>query len=165
MKKISLVLIILFLMTGCKPQPPEISYQNADFNFVSLEELDADFKFKIANPNNMPLQGKIDYDLRIDGKDFLSGETDKIEVNAEDESSFTIKTRINYVKIFGTVSKIAEDYAQGKRAISYQLNGTYRAEVFLFPVEVPMGARGDMPLPEIKLEDVSLDQLKEQFKL
>jgi LEA14-like dessication related protein len=149
MKKLVLIplIAILLMFQGClKPESPEISYQDAEFKLVSFTEVDAGFNFVLDNPNSVPLKGIVSYKLNLDGDDFLSGESDEIAVNSQDKAAFTIHSKIDLIKFFGTTSKLLQAVAQGKKEIPYRFEGSYKTQAMFFPVEVPFVVQGAIPI-------------------
>ncbi|MFA4967303.1 MAG: LEA type 2 family protein [Candidatus Margulisiibacteriota bacterium] len=157
MKKSALagVFIGLIFLAGClELQPPQVTYQDTKVSIISVQELNAKASFSIKNPNPIGLNGNVEYDLSIDGKPFTSGITSTIEMPASGQTTFVLESRVDLVKVFGTLSNILTLVAQGKTSVPYNIDGKFKSSVVGFPVEAPVKASGNLPLP--KLSDIKI---------
>ncbi len=155
-------LIALFL-TGCMDlTAPTIAYQDTKYKFASFQEVDTQFNFTIKNDNMVPLNGKIDYTLNLNGEDLFSGTSSGIEVGSQDLAIFSLDSRVNLPKVFGTVTSMLKDIDSGKKAIPFKLSGKFKTSVAGVPLETPVKAEGEIPLPalpKIILSGITVDKL------
>ena len=149
--------VVLIAAAGCvQLNPPEINHTGTDFSILSLQEVSAKSHFSINNNNPVGLHGSIEYELWINENQFSSGISSTIEVDANAQTSFTINSRIDIVKVFGTLLDLTKAVAEGKTSVPYQLKGKFKSDVLGIPVEAPVSASGEMPLPKPKLPEFNL---------
>jgi len=140
----------LIMTTGCvQLNPPEINHTGTDFSFLSLQEVLAKSHFSIKNNNPVGLHGAIEYELWINENQFSSGISSTVEVDANAQTSFTINSRIDIVKVFGTLLDLTRAVAAGKASVPFQLKGKFKSDVLGIPVEAPISASGQIPLPKL----------------
>lgn len=137
-------------LTGCVSlDPPRIAHTGTDFTPLSFQEVRADSHFSIKNNNPIALQGEIEYELIVNGKSFTTGRSSRIEVGGTGQSTFTLSTRIDLVKVFGVAADLANAISAGRKSVPYQLNGKFRSELLQgVAVEAPVSASGEIPLPK-----------------
>jgi len=140
----------LLILTGCvQLNPPEINHTGTDLSFLSLQEVLAKSHFSIKNNNPVGLHGVIEYELWINGNNFSSGVSSAIDVDANAQTSFTINSKIDIVKVFGTLLDLTRAVAAGKASVPFQLKGKFKSDVLGIPVEAPVSASGQIPLPKL----------------
>jgi hypothetical protein len=138
----------LVALAGCVSlEPPQIIHQRTDIVPLSFQELQATSSFSIKNNNPIALSGAVEYTLLVNGKEFSTGRSSAIEVGAAGQSTFQIVSRIDLVRAFGVAADLAGAVASGKTSVPYQLKGKFRSSVVGVPVEAPVEASGNLPLP------------------
>ena len=156
---VAVIFIGLMFLAGClEMQSPQVTYQDTQVSIISVQELNAKSSFLIKNPNPIGINGNVEYDLLIDGKPFTSGVTSTIEMPASGQTSFVLESRIDLVKVFGTLTNIVSLVAQGKTSVPYSINGKFKSNLLGMPIEAPVKASGQLPLP--KLSDLTNIQIK-----
>ena len=161
MKKLALIAfpILAMLLAGClEVQSPQVTYQDTQVSVISVQELNAKSSFSIKNPNPIGINGNVEYNLSIDGKPFTSGITSTIEMPASGQTTFVLESRVDLVKVFGTLTNIVSLVAQGKTSVPYAINGKFKSNLMGMPIEAPVKASGNLPLP--KLSDLTNIQIK-----
>jgi LEA14-like dessication related protein len=174
--KIYFVLLVLSLtfIAGCIPsQTPQIVFLNTDVSFLSFDTMQAKSHFTVKNPNPVPLRGMMEYDLFIKGNKFLSGSSNPIDMPANGETSFTLDSKVNMVKVYGVLSDLVKEIEAGKSSVPFEINGKFKSDILNIPIEVPVKVSGDLPLPKLPKLDfqgasfssVSLDGTTLKIKL
>jgi hypothetical protein len=146
------LLVVLFLAGCVSIDPPKISHQGTDVRFLSVQEALAVSHFSIKNTNPINLRGMVEYELFVKGQRFSSGVSSTIEVGANSESTFSIQSRIDIIRAFGVVTDLINEIQAGKSSVPFQINGKFKSDVVGIPVEAPVSASGNIPLP--KLQDL-----------
>ena len=157
MKKLSLLLLFLVVpfLAGClELQPPQVTHRDTQINVVSLNELMAKSTFDVKNPNPIGIHGTVEYQIMIDGKPFTSGVTSTIEMTPNGSTSFIVGTKIDLVQLFGTTQNVINAMANGKTSLPYAVSGKFKSDVIGIPLEAPVSASGNIPLP--KLSDIKI---------
>ncbi len=89
-----LFIFLLILVTGCIAlKEPTISLLKSDIKLLNYKEAEANFNFSIINDNYVPLNGKIDYTVFINNKEFLKGLSSEVNVGSNSSSEFTLSAQ------------------------------------------------------------------------
>jgi LEA14-like dessication related protein len=162
MKRIVGVLLCCLVLSGCiKLQNPEITYRSTQIKPSSFQDLQTSFQFDINNPNLIPLKGVIDYAIKINNQELLSGTSSEISVDSQKQSSFSVDTSINLPKAYGSLSSLITELGKGEKYLPYAFSGTYRTTIAGIDLKVPLKAEGFIPLPNlptVKLNSVKMEK-------
>jgi LEA14-like dessication related protein len=122
-------------------KPPEVELDSVGIRDPSLMAATFVFGLRVQNPNLYRLKvKKLDYNLKIGGKDFSSGQLSGLgSVPAHDKSVLEVPVRIPYLKLFHTIYEMTQS---GK--LAYQLKGAVQVS----GLSVPFDLGGDLPLPQ-----------------
>ncbi|MBU0581065.1 MAG: LEA type 2 family protein, partial [Candidatus Margulisbacteria bacterium] len=118
--------------------------------------------FNVKNNNSFPIYGAFEYNLSLNNQDFLSGQSSAIKVGANSQESFSINSRIDLPKAFGMLSDMLKELDKGQNSIPFQIDGVFKTSAAGFPVEVPLTAKGELPLPklpEVKVESLAVKDI------
>jgi len=151
-KKIFYIFFIFSLISlmGCLSlNQPKFSYLGTEISSLSFPKLLAKSKFTVKNPNPIGLQGTVEYELWIKGQKFASGTSSTIMMDANGQASFNIETTIDIVKAFGTLSDLVREIEAGKSSVPFEIKGKFKSDIVGIPVESPVSASGDLPLPKL----------------
>lgn len=152
MKKLLLFLtIVSILLTGCiNLKEPTISLLKSDIKLLNYKEAEASFKFSIINDNYVPLNGKIDYAVFINNKEFLKGLSSEVNVGSNSSSEFTLSAQIELLKLFDSLNTLLQMVTQGEKSIPVEFQGIFKTQVGIFPLEKAFSSKGDIPLPSLE---------------
>ncbi len=161
--KICTVLAMLTLfMNGClQPSPPTIDYRGVDVSFLSFQELKTKFNFSIDNPHPLPVDATLKYSISLNNKQFVNATT-PVSVKAKERTNFALESNVSLPETFGMLQNMLEEIKNGKRSIPYSIKGTCKATIAGIPLETPLVASGELPLPiipEIEVTNVSIASL------
>ncbi len=148
---------ILQLVNHLQIERPTAKVQSVKLKAVSFSGAQLAFQIKIINPNALKINlAGLDYNLKINTKDFINGEhKDPLVIAPKDSSMITVPISLNYKKVFATLKSIA-----GNKKPNYQFSGGL---IFNLPVlgkvRIPVNFKGNIPLlkiPKINLKAVRL---------
>ncbi|MBN2382525.1 LEA type 2 family protein [bacterium] len=155
-----LISILALLTYSCATlkdliQEPRVSFENMQVKDLSLFEGTMLFNLKVDNPNPIGLLlENVNYDLKLDNKDFIEGVLDKgINLKANGSEPFQIPVTVNFMKMFQNVAEFIK-----KDEVPYDLSGSFRVHIFAIPFRV----KGKLPIPkipEISLQNVDVKNL------
>ena len=154
------------MLAGCIAQAPIINYKNNEVTLNGIDSVKTKFFFTLQNPNALALNGNIDYNLYIEGKEFLSGESEQINARANSETTFALQQDLSFEKIFGSMAELVNVIAKGQEFVKVRVSGQYRTRVLGF-IELPvkLDKEIDVPLPTMKdIEKTLSDQLNQKIR-
>jgi len=73
---------------------------------------------------------------------------------ANGQTSFIVESKIDLVQFFGTVANLIKIVGEGRSSVPYAINGKFRSDIVGIPIEAPVKASGEIPLP--KLSDIKI---------
>ncbi len=157
------VLASALFLGGCKqPAPPQLSLIGSEVSLKSFTEAMVISKFRITNPNPLPLVGKASYSLQLDDKHLVDGIIPRVELAAADESELLIQTAVPLVSAFKSLGNLISNISSGQKEVEYLLTGDLEfvvaAGLINIPLMVPLKAVGEISLPE--LPQVSLKEIE-----
>jgi len=155
---IAIATTVVVLFSGCASwdklvQKPTASFTNMHLRQADLTEGTAVFNFDINNP--IPIRaGRITYNLKLNDRDFVSGEIDQgMNLAAGSTSRLSVPITLQYLDFFDSLSQLWK--AKGAK---YTLTGGF----VVGPFTIPFQAHGnfDLPkIPKVSLENVKIDKL------
>lgn len=164
-RDVFLALVIGGGVTGCASVPkdirdavklPEARFVQLHLRDVSFEKVTLDFEFSIANPYNLGLTlNGLDYDLDLEGKDFVAGKTNQ-SLRLEPLKSAPVRLPLT-VKFTDFVDNF-DSFFSSRETVAYALNAGFGLETPIGPVRVPLNQAGDVPLP--KIPDVEMQNVR-----
>ena len=155
------------MLAGCIAQAPRIDYKDNELALNGLESVRTKLFFALNNPNSMPLSGAVNYSLYVEGKEFLSGQSEPINAPANGETVFALQQDIAFSKIFGSAGDLINAIAKGQKSINVRVSGQYRTTVLGF-IELPVKVDHaiDVPLPSMQdIEKELANQIKNGLNL
>lgn len=148
------------LFMGCASLDQLIQKPTASFSEMRLSQADllqstAVFGFNVNNPNPIPIHARrITYNLKLNGRHFVSGELDQgLTLAAGATSRMQVPVTMRYLDFFDSLSRLWKT-----KSADYALNGGFTVG----PFTIPFQAHGNFELPKmpkISLESVKIDQL------
>ena len=141
------VLISALLLCHCaalKPllKSPTVHFQGMDVKDPSLFEGTILFHFEIDNPNpiGLPIDA-VAYDLKLNGKDFFAGKTNKsISVPSKGSTTIDLPFKVKYLNLVESALEFAK-----KDDIAYKLNG----HITVGPFQIPYAKEGTFSIPHL----------------
>ncbi len=126
---------------------PEVTFESMSMRDMSLFEGTMVFHLNVSNPNPIGVHlSSINYNLKINNKDFLNGVLDKgMTLRANGIEPIELPVRVNYLKFFNSVSEFIT-----RDEVSWDLSGSFQVMGF----DIPYHANGQLAIP--KLPKVSL---------
>ncbi|MEM6558148.1 MAG: LEA type 2 family protein [Myxococcota bacterium] len=139
---------------------PEISFKDVKLRDVSLAGTTLDFEFELLNPNPVAVTfATLDYQLDIDGSQFVKGESDKgVEMKANGSSTINVPLTVEFKELADSLLA----FLKAKDSIAYRLQAGFGLKTPLGPLRLPVDVDGDAPvpkLPKISVQGVKLDKL------
>jgi len=136
--------------TSCfEPSPPKAEYIDYEITNVHLQGIVVNFYFDVENPNPLPIDvSKYSYTIYINNREFLKESRAGFNLPANGRERITIPVTLRYDRVFGTALSVLELIAQGKKSISFRIEGELYAGTMGVTVGTPMKASGTIPLPE-----------------
>jgi LEA14-like dessication related protein len=131
---------------------PEITYDRFEVKQIALDKADVDFIFIVNNSNPVDLDDiSMDYELFLKGQSAVLGKDVKFAVKANSKSEIRLPVKIDYIKAFKSVEILTEAVVSGQKSVPFTLTSAFKINVKSATFNVPVTARGDLPLPEIKV--------------
>jgi LEA14-like dessication related protein len=157
-------LILIFLLTqiafgeslleslSSALKTPEITYDRFEVKRIAFDKADVEFIFIVNNPNPLGLDNiSADYELFLKGQSTAQGKGVKFAVKPNSKSEIRLPAEINYMKAFKSVEILTEAIVGGQKTIPFTLNTVFKIDVKVATFNIPVTARGDLPLPEFKV--------------
>lgn len=157
---IFLIFAVTVLSSGCASldqiiQKPTATFSGMKLVNASLVQSTATFHFNVDNPNPVNIRAsRIAYDLKLNGRHFVSGELDQgVTLAAGSTNPLAIPITIKYLDLYESLQRML---ASGRA--QYDLSGRFN----IGPFSIPYQAQGafDLPkMPKISLETIHIRQL------
>ena len=162
MSKVPAMALLLPAISGCtelEPFLPTIAFERIDVLGVDWDGVDADFVFRVDNPNPIDIKlARFDYGLSFAGVEWLAGDDpDGLELAASDGSELSLPVGVEFVALYEMVQAI-----RGVDDIPFTLAGSFGFDTPIGLVELPYDAGGDFPalrVPAFELGKVRVDQI------
>ncbi len=131
---------------------PEITYDRFEVKHIAVDKAEVEFIFIVNNPNPVGLDDiSMDYELFLKGQSAAQGKDVKFSVKPNSKSEIRLPVEINYIKAFKSVEILTEAVVSGQKSVPFTLNTVSKINVKPATFNIPVTARGDLPLPEIKI--------------
>jgi LEA14-like dessication related protein len=131
---------------------PEITYERFEVKQITFDKADVDFLFIVNNPNPLGLDDiSMDYELFLKGQSTAQGKDVKFSVKPNSKSEIRLPVEINYIKAFKSAEILTEAVVSGQKSVPFTLNTVFKINMKVATFNIPVTARGDLPLPEIKI--------------
>ena len=154
--KTLLVCLLLAALSGCTTldrivQKPTATFSGFGLTDATLWQGTALFHFDVHNPNPIGIRAnRVKYDLKINGKDFVSGKLDQgISLAAGTTSPMSIPVTLQYMDFFGSMEQLWR-----QKKADYDLSGGFAVGPFM----IPFRAQGSFDLP--RMPNISLDAIQ-----
>lgn len=164
----SFLRFVLFLLTICAAGPAFYSCATLDqmiqkptakFAGMNLQNADllqstAVFNFNVNNPNPINIRaGRVTYDLKLNGRNFVAGELDQgITLAAGSTSKLSVPVTMQYLDFYQSITQLWR-----AKGADYALTGGFNVG----PFTIPFQAHGkfDLPkMPKFSLEAIQVDR-------
>jgi len=131
---------------------PEITYDRFEVKRLAPDKAEVEFIFILNNPNPLGLDNiSADYELFLKGKSTAQGKDVKFSAKPNSKSEIRLPAEINYIKAFKSAEILAEAVIRGQKTIPFTLNAVFKINVKLATFNIPVAAKGDLPLPELNI--------------
>lgn len=167
------VVTVAFLATGClQPQPPILEYRDLRVSYNSFTIFDLATRFKVSNPNPLPVSGRADYQVIIAGKQLFSGSSNDLDLGARQDGDLYLVNKLDALKLFDSVGSMISAISSGSKELPFEIEGQFSIKpqtgLINLPIAAPINYQGSIPLPElpkikligIKLEDMDFSKIK-----
>jgi LEA14-like dessication related protein len=153
-----LIVTILALITACSTlqkelsnyvKQPEVTYKSMSLGKVSMDVIELNPTFNISNKNDfsIPIDTVI-YDLSLNNKKMLTGETDKIgTLPANTDKDVIISLDLSQETLTSLQQLLFKD-----KKLDYQVKGSVKVMGLVIPFE----KSETLYLPEIKIRDIQV---------
>jgi LEA14-like dessication related protein len=133
------------------PKKPTVVYDRMDVKSIKAKKAKVEFVYIVDNPNSFGVDHiKADYELFLKGKPTARGKDVKFTIPANTKQEFKLPLEINYLDAFESAGALAKAITKGKKSIPFQMDVTFKIELKVLKFEVPITAKGDLPLPKAK---------------
>lgn len=167
MKKLTLCILIIFIATGCQTlkelsnniAKPHVSVANVQVTDFTFRNIQLAYDIKVHNPNPFSLHMlSYDYDLKINGHNFIQGNHAKpVDIAAAGASTFQIPVDINFIDLYRLFHSL-----RNKDRSTYQISvDLYFNLPVLGKTKIPLTKQGKLPLlklPNVHLASIHLGQ-------
>lgn len=160
----------MFLLAGCatmeqvsqalEGQKPSAVVQGLRLTGLDRDGVDLTFDVQVDNPNPVGISlAGLDYDLKLLGSSFLTGEQPGgMKLAARGSSQVQVPVRLGFQQLLDTYRQL-----KGAKEVAYELDLGMGFEVpLLGQVRVPVNYRGEVPIPEmpsVSLRSLDVQQL------
>lgn len=159
-----LTALLLATLSACTPveikqaleqQRPTVSVVDQRLTRLDFERVNMAFGIQVNNPNPIAISlAALDYDLKLAGHSFASGQQNKqMQLAAAGPSRFELPLSMSFQEIYQGLTEL-----KGKSEVPYELTTGLAIDVpLLGKLRYPVTTSGTLPLP--KLPKVSLQKL------
>ncbi len=155
-RKIMLALTLIALLSGCSLLKELVKQPTVDFEGVALQEISLSeetllFRFRVNNPNPLPIKlTSISYDLMINERNLASGtKSEGINLPGEGAALVELPFTIRHLELFDSLDEFINT-----DEVTYTLKGS----MGLGPIELPYKKSGTIRLP--RLPQITLKKLE-----
>ena len=149
MKKLLLLSIFLFLLTGCvSVEPPKVAYIRTDISGVSMQgaQLALVFNVENKNPFALPVKG-YSYKVYINDRELLNETGAGFALNAMETKDLSIPVFVRYDRVIDNVLTVAANILANKMYLDLRVEGVMNAEALGFSVSAPFNTSGRVNIP------------------
>jgi len=133
------------------PKKPTVVYDRMDVKSIKAKKVKVEFVYIVDNPNSFGVDHiKADYELFLKGKPTAKGKDVKFTIPAKTKQEFRLPLEINYLDAFKSAGALTKAIAGGKKSIPFKMDITFKIKVKVLKFDVPITAKGDLPLPKAK---------------
>lgn len=133
------IVLLVTCLSGCAALPeglikaPDVNLRDVQVMGLGFNSQSFLLSFDIANANSFSLPIRnVEYDVRLDGRRFASGETSsEFTIPANGRSSFAISVELDLLQTTPQLLSIVRNGA--RRDIAYELNGRLDVDIALVP--------------------------------
>jgi LEA14-like dessication related protein len=134
-------------------QKPTATFSHMTVTNADLMKANAIFSFDVVNPNPINIQaGRITYDLKLNGRNFIAGELDQgVTLAGGSTSQLKIPITMKYLDFFESLTQLWKT-----KGADYALSGGFSVG----PFRIPYQAHGnfDLPrMPKFSLETIQVE--------
>lgn len=153
-KLIGIGLLVPIFLGGClQPKPPELSYQDFRVAYNSFTTFDLVTRFKVTNPNPLPVSGKADYQVLIAGKKLFSGSSQPLELDASGQRDLYLNNKLDALELYSSITEMISVIGSGQKEIPFEVDGKFsinlKTGLVNIPVSSPINFQGSIPLPSL----------------
>ncbi len=150
MKKISILLVILFVITGCiSVEPPKVTFLNSSIEKVTSAGVETAFRFNVSNPNIFTVSvSRYQYIVKINGHELLNEDRPGFSVSGMSTQEVIIPVNISYEKLFDSALGLMTGLISGKKYFQYEIDGVVSSGAFGLTIASPIKASGRIDIPE-----------------
>jgi hypothetical protein len=131
---------------------PEIAYDRFEVKRIMLDQADVDFIFIVNNPNALGLDDiSTDYELFLKDQSTAQGKDVKFSIKPNSKSEIRLPAEISYIKAFKSAEILTDAVISGQKSVPFTLNTVFKINVKAATFSIPVTSRGDLPLPEFKV--------------
>lgn len=141
-------------------QKPKVSVAGQRLTHLDFEGVNLAFDIQVDNPNPIGISlAGLDYDLKLAGHSFASGNEDKqMQLKAAGKSTIELPLSMSFKEIYDGMAEL-----KGKDEVPYVLTTGLMIDVpLLGKLRYPVKTKGILPLPKlpkISLKNLSLEKL------
>lgn len=148
-KTISLLLITLFLLSGCvQMQNPTVTFIGQKINSIDFEKINVDLNFNVYNPNGIGVEGgELSYSVFVKGIECFQGDRIRISLLGNQTVTLVVPVEIVYSKLFMTSVELINSVISGENELPYEIRGNIRVPLMGIPINIPVEQQGTIPLP------------------
>ena len=149
MKKLLLLSLFLFLLTGCvSVEPPKVVYIRTDITSVSMQGAQLALVFNVENKNPFALPVKsYSYKVYINNRELLNDTGSGFALNAMETKDVLIPVFVRYDRVIDNVFTIAANVLANKMYLDLRVEGVMNAEALGFSVSAPFNTSGRVNIP------------------
>jgi LEA14-like dessication related protein len=160
---------LLFGLSACAPldikealeqQRPTVTVDSQRLTRLDFDRANLAFGIQVNNPNPVALSlAGLDYDLKLDGHSFASGQQNKqMQLAAAGASRFELPLSLAFKEIYQGIANL-----QDKDEVPYELTTGLMIDVpLLGKLRYPVTVQGVLPLPRlpaISVKNLTMDKL------
>ena len=168
MRRAALLLPALLVLGNCALlrsltgtfEKPKLRYKTVHLRDWTFSSVTLDFEFELENPNSVGITlAKVGYELELDGKPFVKGETtDKVELKAKGTSPLMVPVTVDFPKL----GRALHVLLSSRDKLPYRLKLAVGVETPIGVITLPKEIQGELPLPklpEIRVAAIQLNSL------
>jgi len=154
MKKIFILLLASMFIAGCVSlEPPKVTYLDSRVSRVTLEGVQLDFFFNVANNNPIPLDiSGYSYKIYVNDRELLSENRAGFNLPANQTKSITLSTFVRFDRVLDAALNVVASILAGKMYLDYRVEGSISAGTLGVTVTAPLKASGRVNIPREALK-------------
>ncbi len=133
------------------PKEPTIKYDRVEIKKITFETANVDFVFIVDNPNSFGIDNVFaDYELFLKEQSAGSGKDMRFKIAASGKSELKMPMDIVYLHVFKSAEELTKAILAGQKTIPFRLETKFKIDLKVKKFEIPVTAKGEIPLPELK---------------